>query len=101
MNHQAVKCDSPVFNSSLISTDEALTFLLDSAVVVDCKEHVSLDDSLGRVLASNIHSSVNVPGFDNSAMDGYAIAIKDSQLPKTKHSFNVIDRIPAAKVGAN
>jgi hypothetical protein len=46
MNHQAVKCDSPVFNSSLISTDEALTFLLDSAVVVDCKEHVSLDDSL-------------------------------------------------------
>ena len=99
MNHQAVNCDSPVFNSSLISTDEALKFLLDSAVVVDYKEHVSLDDSLGRVLASDIHSSINVPGFDNSAMDGYAIAIKDSQLSKTKHSFNVVDRIPAGKVG--
>jgi len=35
-------------------------------------ETVSIYDSLGRVLASDIISPINVPSADNSAMDGYA-----------------------------
>ena len=80
MNNQAVNCDSPVFNQSLMSADEALEFLLDACVTTEKKESVSLDNSLGRILASDIHSAINVPGFDNSAMDGYAIALSDDQL---------------------
>ena len=37
-------------------------------------EIVSIYDSLGRVLASDIISPINVPSADNSAMDGYAFS---------------------------
>ena len=37
-------------------------------------ESVSIYDSLGRVLASDIISPINVPSADNSAMDGYAFS---------------------------
>ena len=99
MNNQAVNCDSPVFNQSLLSADEALEFLLDASTATEKKESVSLDNSLSRILASDIHSTINVPGFDNSAMDGYAIALNDNQLLEKNLSFDVVDRIPAGSTG--
>lgn len=36
-------------------------------------ESVSLMDAYGRVLAENIESDVNLPGFSRSTMDGYAV----------------------------
>jgi len=99
MNNQAVNCDSPVFNQSLLSADEALEFLLDASTAPEKKESVSLDNSLGRILASDIHSKINVPGFDNSAMDGYAIALNDNQLLQKNLSFDIVDRIPAGSIG--
>lgn len=32
-----------------------------------------LSDCLGRVLAADVVAGVSIPGFDNSAMDGYAV----------------------------
>ena len=58
-----------------------------------------MDDSLGRILASDIHSTINVPGFDNSAMDGYTIALNDTQMAKENVSFDVVDRIAAGSTG--
>ncbi|KND55586.1 Molybdopterin biosynthesis protein MoeA [Candidatus Paraburkholderia kirkii] len=37
-------------------------------------ERVSLHDALDRVLAEDVISPIDVPAFDNSAMDGYAFA---------------------------
>jgi molybdopterin molybdotransferase len=37
-------------------------------------ERVGLYDALGRVLAHDVVSPIDVPAFDNSAMDGYAFA---------------------------
>ncbi|BAO87038.1 gephyrin-like molybdotransferase Glp [Caballeronia cordobensis] len=37
-------------------------------------ERVGLVDALGRVLAEDVISPIDVPAFDNSAMDGYAFA---------------------------
>ena len=99
MNNQAVNCDSPVVNQSLLSADEALEFLLDASTATEKKESVSLDNSLSRILASDIHSTINVPGFDNSAMDGYAIALNDNQLLQKNLSFDIVDRIPAGSTG--
>jgi len=99
MNNQAVNCDSPVFNQALLSADEALKFLLDASAAPEKKESVSLDNSLSRILASDIHSTINVPGFDNSAMDGYAIALNDNQLLQKNLSFDIVDRIPAGSTG--
>ena len=37
-------------------------------------ESVGIYDALGRILAKDIISPINVPAADNSAMDGYAFA---------------------------
>lgn len=40
-------------------------------------EEVDIGDSFGRVLAEDIYSGVDVPPFDRSAMDGYAVRSSD------------------------
>ena len=99
MNSQSTKSSSVMFSDSLMSADDALSFLIDSAAVTRMTEAVSLDDSLGRVLARDIRSAINVPGFDNSAMDGYTIALNDNQVAQENLSFNVVDRIAAGSTG--
>ena len=42
-------------------------------------EHVSLDNAHERILAEDLHSMVNDPPFDNSAMDGFAVRHEDTQ----------------------
>ncbi|WP_028855279.1 molybdopterin molybdotransferase MoeA [Psychrilyobacter atlanticus] len=42
------------------------------------KETCKLEESLGRVLCENIVASVNVPEFNRSTVDGYAIKSKES-----------------------
>ena len=99
MNSQSTNSSSAMYSDSLMSADDALSFLIDSASVTAMTEAVSLDDSLGRILASDIHSTINVPGFDNSAMDGYTIALNDTQVAKENLSFDVVDRIAAGSTG--
>ena len=41
-------------------------------------EPVPLGDALGRVLAQDVVSGEDVPGWDNSAMDGYAVHAADT-----------------------
>jgi len=41
-------------------------------------ETVAVADALGRVLAEDVTSADAVPGFDNSAMDGYAVRAADT-----------------------
>lgn len=42
-------------------------------------ETIPLAESLGFILAEDIKSPLNVPQFDNSAMDGWALSSKDIQ----------------------
>lgn len=42
-------------------------------------ERVDIRRASGRVLAETVHSPVDIPGFDNSAMDGYAV--RHAELP--------------------
>jgi molybdopterin molybdotransferase len=58
--------------SELISIDEARTRVLDAARPL-ASEDVPLADALGRVLAEDVASAIDVPPFDSSAMDGYAV----------------------------
>ncbi|MGB0619108.1 MAG: molybdopterin biosynthesis protein [Myxococcota bacterium] len=41
-------------------------------------ETVGLADALGRVLAEDVRASVDVPGFDRSNMDGFAVRASDT-----------------------
>ena len=46
-------------------------------------ETLSLADASQRVCAQDVISPINVPGFDNSAMDGYAVRLADLQQSMT------------------
>lgn len=91
-----VKVDSCA-SSELISVDQAIEKILSQAESVEQSETVSTLDALYRVLAEDVLSTIDVPGYDNSAMDGYAVRCEDcivsgSELP-------VSQRIPAGQVG--
>ena len=47
-------------------------------------ENIALDQSLGRYLNVDLKSKINLPPFDNSAVDGYAI-LKTDILNKNKN----------------
>ena len=79
--------------SDLKSHDEALDLLLGYARVRASTEKLALAHALGRVLAESVTSRIDVPGWDNSAMDGYAV--NSSDLQKCGDSLPVSQRIPA------
>ncbi len=60
----------------MLSIPEALEKML-AAFAPLPNERVAIDDALGRCLAAPIASRVALPGFDNSAMDGYAVCASD------------------------
>ncbi|MGH8671209.1 MAG: molybdopterin molybdotransferase MoeA, partial [Burkholderiales bacterium] len=49
---------------------------------VDASERVHIRASLGRILAEDLVSPIDVPGHDNSAMDGYALRFDDLEKDK-------------------
>lgn len=56
----------------MISIKEAKEILAENISILT-DEKISVIDSLGRVIAKDIVSPIDVPSFDNSAMDGYAL----------------------------
>ncbi len=75
----------------------ALANLLAAARRVREFEHLDLLAANGRVLAHDVISPLAVPGFDNSAMDGYALNIADFNSPPA--DFLLSQRIAAGEVG--
>ena len=77
--------------------EEALALLLSQARPVRETEMVPTMEGLGRILAEPITSGIDVPGWDNSAMDGYSIRIAD--LAPSGGRLRVSQRIPAGARG--
>ncbi|MBT3011638.1 MAG: molybdopterin molybdotransferase MoeA [Candidatus Thiodiazotropha sp. (ex Lucina aurantia)] len=88
-------CDS--HQAQLKPVDEALAFLLDQVKPITQHKTLALDESLGRVLAAPVKSQVDVPPWDNSAMDGFAVNSNDLQSDEVR--LRVAQRIPAGSVG--
>lgn len=61
----------------LQSVEAALAALLDG-VVTTAAEELAVESAAGRVLAEAVIARLDVPGFDNSAMDGYALNHRDA-----------------------
>jgi molybdopterin molybdotransferase len=62
----------------MISVEEALARILAEIQPLN-KTQVPLADALGLVLAEDVIAEENLPPFDNSAMDGFALLSKDSR----------------------
>jgi molybdopterin molybdotransferase len=90
------KCDVP--QVPLVSYDDALRSLLDQVSATEAVENKPLLETLSRILAQSIQSSINGPPADNSAMDGYAINTADIAT-EGKTSLVVSQRIAAGDTG--
>lgn len=66
-------CDSP----GLVPIQSAISKMLKQVTAVLESEQIVLEDALGRVLAKDLISTINVPPCDNSAMDGYVMRCED------------------------
>ncbi len=84
---------------ALLSLDEALARLEAGAAahVLRQTESVSTFDALGRVLAAEVLSALDVPPEDNSSMDGYALHA--ASVPVAGTVLPVSQRIPAGVPG--
>jgi len=90
-------CSSIATPGSLKPIEEARDLMLSHAKVVAGVERVAIADALGRVLAEPLSSQVDVPPWDNSAMDGYAINSADLTAANIK--LPISQRIPAGASG--
>jgi molybdopterin molybdotransferase len=64
------------FDPDALEEEKAIKFILNSIVAKKDKERLPIRNTLGRVVGDNIKSKLNIPNFNNSAMDGYAINIQ-------------------------
>jgi molybdopterin molybdotransferase len=60
-----------------VSVEEAFT-LIYNAVTAKATELLPIEQALGRVLSEAVIATHNLPPFDNSAMDGYAVKHSDA-----------------------
>ena len=60
---------------------------------------VAVGDALGLVLAADVVAPLSLPGFDNSAMDGYAVVAEDIADASEEHPVKlpVAEDIPAGR----
>jgi molybdopterin molybdotransferase len=82
---------------ALQSLDDALAALLATVQPLAQHERVDTFDALGRVLAEDVRSQLDVPPADNTSMDGYALRTAD--VRQTGAVLRVAQRIPAGVVG--
>ncbi|EJD6614229.1 molybdopterin molybdotransferase MoeA [Providencia rettgeri] len=77
--------------NDLISLELALEKLLSNTKTVTGTEIIPLTSSAQRIIATDLISPINVPPFDNSAMDGYGLCFADwdgkTPLPVAGKSF--------------
>jgi molybdopterin molybdotransferase len=81
----------------MLTAQQALDHLLSNAKAVSQSELVSMQAALGRVLAENVNSLVDVPPLDNTSMDGYAVRTADTLAPGS--ILKIAQRIPAGSIG--
>ena len=83
----------------MLALDDALARLAAGAAAARIAEveTVSTFDALGRVLAADVVSAIDVPPADNTSMDGYALRAADAASAEAM--LPVAQRIPAGHVG--
>jgi len=67
---------------------------------VTATERLGVRAALGRVLAEDVVSPLNVPAHDNSAMDGYAVRFADLEKPLKEIGTALAGKPFAGKLGA-
>ncbi len=80
----------------MLTVEEQRAKVLASVRPLDA-ESVPISLASGRTLAADVHARVDVPLFDNSAMDGYAVMFTDVETASAEHpvELRIIADLPA------
>src|SRR5215208_4292748 len=85
--------DCFAFGGPLLSVEEARALILDRLVTVAPAERLPLAEADGRILAETVFAPLDLPPFDNSAVDGYAV--RHADLASDRSMLPLAGRVPA------
>src|SRR5437870_12865287 len=102
MPYRCSKEPDTMNHSRMITVNEALQKILENVTPLSTEE-VLLDNAIGRTLAEDVIARDNLPPFDNSSMDGYAVRSDDlaAASESTPIQLNVQATIPAGMATQN
>jgi molybdopterin molybdotransferase len=80
----------PCAQPTLLHPDQAIEQLLAQVEATQDTELVTLTQAIDRVLAEDLASSIDLPPFDNSAMDGYAFRFTDLAASQDKTTLTLV-----------
>ena len=89
--------DCFAFNGPLLPVAEAEQLMGARVTPVSGEELVPLRAALGRVLSTSLIAPVNLPPFDNSAVDGFAVRAEDIDGARERR-LAIVDRVAAGQV---
>src|SRR6188768_275030 len=70
---EQIACCVAGYDPNALPVEQAREFIARLVTPVRAVESLPIRSALGRVLARDVVSAINVPAADNSAMDGYAL----------------------------
>ena len=82
-----------------IPIDEAKTLMMEAAVPIERTERIPVRDTMDRVLAAAVISTIDVPPFARAAMDGYAVIAEDT-FGAGRYDAKVLRSIETVYTGA-
>jgi molybdopterin molybdotransferase len=92
--------DCFAFSGPLLPVDEVERIIRERVVPVAEIETVALSAAGGRVIAGDVAAPIDLPPFDNSAVDGYAVRHVDLD-PKAETRLAVVERVTAGRAAAH
>jgi molybdopterin molybdotransferase len=84
---------------SMLTVDAAVERVLSAFSPVREHERLALDEALGRVLVEDVSADLDLPPFDTTAMDGYAVRAEDLRASEKERpaTLEVIGAVPAGR----
>src|SRR3954471_19959324 len=90
--------DCFAFGGPLLAIEDVERLINERVTAVAETETLALKDAHGRVLAADVVAPIDLPPFDNSAVDGYAVRHADLGQGETK--LAIVDRLTAGRAAA-
>jgi len=87
--------DCFAFGGPLLAIEDVERLINERVTAVAETETLALKDAHGRVLAADVVAPIDLPPFDNSAVDGYAA--RHADLGKGETRLSVVDRLTAGR----
>ncbi len=91
--------DCFAFSGPLLPVDEVERIIAERVVPVAEVETVPLNAARGRVIASDVVAPIDLPPFDNSAVDGYAVRHADLAA-KADTALAIVERVTAGRAAS-